>query len=142
MASTKSSRVNPNYKKRYRVGNWPAYERGLRARGDVTVWFAEEALNTWTPPPTRRPGCQQRYSDPAILTALTLRMLFRAGQGPVLGGHGVIVGDFDAGSVPSSNHATTPRRDLTSDDFRRESVSAVAGRLAHHTPTLPPWALT
>ena len=41
MASTQSSRVNPKYKKRYRVGNWPAYERGLRARGDITVWFAE-----------------------------------------------------------------------------------------------------
>ena len=39
MASMKSSRVNPKYKKRYRVGNWPAYERGLRARGDVTVWL-------------------------------------------------------------------------------------------------------
>ena len=61
---------------RYRVGNWQAYERGLRARGDVTVWFAEEALSTWTPPPTRCRGGQQRYSDPAILTALTLRMLF------------------------------------------------------------------
>ena len=33
-------------------------------------------------------------------------------------------------------------RDGVTDDFRRESVSAVAGRLAHHTPTLPPWALT
>ena len=76
MASTKSSRVNPKYKKRYRVGNWPAYERWLRARGDVTVWFAEEALSTWTPPPTRCRGGQQRYSEPAILTALTLRMLF------------------------------------------------------------------
>ena len=76
MASTKSSRVNPKHKKRYRVGNWPAYERGLRARGDVTVWFAEAALSTWTPPPTRRPGGQQRYSNLAILTALTLRMLF------------------------------------------------------------------
>ena len=76
MASTKSSRVNPKHKKRYRVGNWPAYERGLRARGDVTVWFAEAALRTWTPPPTRRPGGQQRYSNLAILTALTLRMLF------------------------------------------------------------------
>ena len=65
MASTKSSRVNPKYKTKYRVGNWPAYERGLRARGDVTVWFAEEALSTWTPPPTRCRGGQQRYSDPA-----------------------------------------------------------------------------
>ena len=76
MASTKSSRVNPRYKKKYRVGNWRAYERGLRARGDVTVWFAEEALSTWTPPPTRCRGGQLHYSNLAILTALTLRMLF------------------------------------------------------------------
>ena len=72
----KSSRVNPRYKQKYRVGSWRAYERGLRARGDVTVWFAEEALSTWTPPPTRCRGGQQRYSNLAILTALTLRMLF------------------------------------------------------------------
>ena len=76
MASTKSSRVNPKYKKKYRVGNWRAYERGLRARGDVTIWFAEDALSTWTPPPTRCRGGQPRYSNLAILTALTLRMLF------------------------------------------------------------------
>ena len=76
MASTKSGRVNPKYKRRYRVGNWQAYERGLRARGDVTVWIAEEALITWTPPPTRCRGGQQRYSNLAILTALSLRLLF------------------------------------------------------------------
>ena len=76
MASTKSSRVNPKSKKRYRVGNWRAYERGLRARGDVTIWFADEALSTWTPPPTRRRGGQPRYSNLAILTTLSLRMLF------------------------------------------------------------------
>ena len=76
MSSTKSSRVNPKNKKKYRVGSWRAYERGLRARGDVTVWFAEEVLRTWTPPPTGRRGGQQRYSNLAILTALTLRILF------------------------------------------------------------------
>ena len=76
MASTKSSRVNPKYKKKYRVGSWREYERGLRARGDVTVWFDEEALSTWTPPPTRCRGGQRRYSNLAILTALTLRLLF------------------------------------------------------------------
>ena len=76
MASTKSSRVNPKYKKKYRVGNWRAYERGLRARGDVTIWFTEKAVRTWTPPPTRCRGGQPRYSNVAILTALTLRMLF------------------------------------------------------------------
>jgi len=76
MASTKSSRVNPKYKKKYRVENWPEYERGLRARGDVTVWFSEEAIRAWTPPPNRRRGGQRRYSNQAILTALTLRTVF------------------------------------------------------------------
>ena len=76
MASTKSSRVNPKYKKKYRVENWPEYERGLRARGDVTVWFSEEAIRAWTPPPNRRLGGQRRYSNQAILTALTLRTVF------------------------------------------------------------------
>ncbi len=40
MAARKSSKVNRKYKTRYRVGNWPEYERGLRARGDVTVWIS------------------------------------------------------------------------------------------------------
>ena len=31
MAARKSSRVNPAYKKRYRMRNWPEYEAGLPA---------------------------------------------------------------------------------------------------------------
>ena len=50
MAARKSSRVNPKYKTRYRVQNWPEYERGLRSRGDVTIWFSDEAVAAWTPP--------------------------------------------------------------------------------------------
>jgi hypothetical protein len=76
MASIKSSRVNPKYKTKYRVQNWPEYERGLRARGDVTIWFAEEAIKAWTPSPNRRRGGQRCYSNQAILTALTLRTVF------------------------------------------------------------------
>ncbi len=38
MASTQSSSVNPKDKKRYRVGNWQAYERGLRARDRRPSW--------------------------------------------------------------------------------------------------------
>jgi len=77
MAARKSSKVNRKYKTRYRVGNWPEYERGLRARGDVTVWFSDEAIAAWTPEPTGRRGGQSRYSSLAILTALTLRLVFR-----------------------------------------------------------------
>ena len=71
------SRVHPKYKTKYRVGNWPAYERALVQRGDVTLWFSVDAADTWQPSPSGRPGGQQRFSDLAIETALTLRLVFR-----------------------------------------------------------------
>ena len=50
MAARKSTRVNRKYKTKYRVTNWRKYERGLRSRGDITVWFSDEAREAWTPP--------------------------------------------------------------------------------------------
>ncbi len=41
------SRVYPKYKTKYRVGNWPAYDRALVQRGDVTLWLTPEAIATW-----------------------------------------------------------------------------------------------
>ena len=77
MAARKSSRVNRKYKTRFRVQNWPEYERGLRSRGDVTIWFSDEALAAWTPPASGLRGGQCQYSNLAILTSLTLRLAFR-----------------------------------------------------------------
>jgi hypothetical protein len=34
-------------KTRYRVQNWPAYETGLKRRGDLTLWLDEAALAGW-----------------------------------------------------------------------------------------------
>ena len=76
MAAAKSSRVNRKYKTKYRVQNWREYERGLRNRGDVTIWLSEEAIAAWTPAKNGRCGGQRRYSNIAILTALTLRVVF------------------------------------------------------------------
>ncbi len=49
-------KVNPEYKGKYHVRNWAAYEGGLRDCGDVTVWLREEAVEAWPPPPTGRRG--------------------------------------------------------------------------------------
>ena len=76
MSALKSSLVHPPYKTKYRVGNWQEYKRGLRNRGDVTVWFSEDAIAAWTPPGNGRRGGQQRYSILAIETKLTLRIVF------------------------------------------------------------------
>ena len=71
------SRVHPKYKTKYRVGNWRAYERALVQRGDVTLWLSADATDAWRSAPSGRPGGQPRFSDLAIETALTLRLVFR-----------------------------------------------------------------
>ena len=70
------SKVHPRYKTKYRVANWPAYNRALVRRGDVTVWLFSEAIAAWAPRRSGRWGGQRRYSDLAIETALTLRLLY------------------------------------------------------------------
>ena len=64
-------------KQKRRLTNWPAYEAGLRQRGDLTVWFSEAAIAAWHAAPRTSRGGQPWYSPLAILTALTLRTVFR-----------------------------------------------------------------
>jgi hypothetical protein len=73
-----NSRVHPNYKTNYRVTNWAEYDRALVRRGDITLWISEDAIAAWKPTPTGRRGAQQKFSDHAIETALTLRQVFPA----------------------------------------------------------------
>ena len=60
-----------------KVTNWPAYDASLRQRGSLTVWFTEEAIAAWRAEPRTTRGGQPWYSELAILTALTLRAVFR-----------------------------------------------------------------
>ena len=72
----KRSKVNPSYKRKYGVTNWSAYNASLVRRGDIAVWISQEAIAAWTPLPSGEPGGQQLFSDLAIETALTLRLVF------------------------------------------------------------------
>ena len=76
MAVRESSKVHPKYKTKYRVKNWPEYEAGLRARGDITLCLSPRWSRTGSPVHGRRGG-QRDYSDLAISTALSLRLLLR-----------------------------------------------------------------
>ena len=76
MAAGKASRINRQYKTKYRIRNWREYERGLRSRRDVTIWLSEDAIAAWIPPKNSLRGGQRRYSNLAIRTALTLRVVF------------------------------------------------------------------
>jgi Transposase DDE domain len=61
---------------RYRVQNWPEYDRALQQRGSLTVWVTPEALAAWQPPRTGKRGRPCDYSDVAIETGHLLRLAF------------------------------------------------------------------
>jgi len=71
-----NSRVHPKYKTKYRVANWAEYDRALVQRGDITLWLSADAIDAWKPTPSGRRGGQRKFSDLAIETALTLRLVF------------------------------------------------------------------
>ena len=64
-------------KQKFKVTNWRDYDASLRQRGSLTVWVTEEAIAAWTAAPRTTRGGQPIYSPLAILTALTLRAVFR-----------------------------------------------------------------
>src|ERR1700760_397688 len=74
-----------------KVTNWPAYEAGLRQRGRLTVWFTDGAIAAWAAQPRPTRGGQAWYSPLAILTALTLRAVFRLAYRQVEGLIGSII---------------------------------------------------
>src|SRR5918993_5773362 len=61
----------------HKVTNWRAYDASLRQRGSLTVWFTTEAIDAWAAEPRTTRGGQPWYSPLAILTAVTLRVVFR-----------------------------------------------------------------
>jgi hypothetical protein len=62
----------------YRVTNWKQYNESLVRRGDITLWFSEDALASWEHANEEvKVGRPFTYSDGAIECLLTLRELFR-----------------------------------------------------------------
>ena len=103
------SRVHPKYKTKYHVRNWAVYERALVRRGDVTVWLSPAAIAAWEPDTGGRRGGQRKYSDVAIETALTLRLIFHL---PLRQAEGFLTSLFRLMGLdlPSPDHTTLSRR--------------------------------
>ena len=77
MKYPKRSQYKHAKQKKYHVRNWAEYNEGLRRRGDLTVWFDEEAIANWKADKTGKPGGQRVYSDMAIETGLVVRMVYK-----------------------------------------------------------------
>ncbi len=59
---------------RYRTTNWSAYNASLMRRGSLSIWFDPEMI--WHAQRTGKRGHPETFSDSAIQTCLTLKVLF------------------------------------------------------------------
>ena len=109
-----------------RVTNWPAYDASLRQRGSLTIWFTDEAIAAWAAEARMTRGGQARYSPLAILTALTLRAVFRLAYRQAEGLIGSIVGLLGL-SLRVPDHTTLSRRAATLDVPQPGNAGADAG---------------
>jgi len=64
-------------KQQYKIENWDEYNESLCQRGDITIWFSQDALDEWRPAaiPGKR-GRPKEYSDLAIECCLMLRQVY------------------------------------------------------------------
>jgi hypothetical protein len=112
---------------RYHVHNWPAYEAGLKRRGDLTLWIDETALVGWQAERRPTPGGQRHYSDLAISLVLTLRLVFhlalRQAEGFVASVLCLLGLD-----LPVPDHTTLSRRGRK---FANRSPNVAAGEARH-----------
>jgi Transposase DDE domain len=109
------------------VTNWPAYDASLRQRGSLTVWFSDEAVTSWRAEPRTTRGGQPWYSELAILTALTLRAVFRLAYRQTEGLIGSLMRLLGL-DLPVPDHTTLSRRAATLEVPRpRPSRNAEAG---------------
>ena len=61
----------------YKVTNWAEYNDALRNRGDITIWFTQDAVDHWRPAKTGGRGRPVEYSDHAIETTMLIRQVFK-----------------------------------------------------------------
>jgi hypothetical protein len=76
------------------------------------LWNRQDAIDAWTPLQTGKRGAQPVYSDAAIETALSLRLLFRLPLRQTEGFLYAILSLMDV-TLPCPDHTTLSRRNAT-----------------------------
>jgi hypothetical protein len=112
------------------VTNWAAYDASLRRRGSLTIWFSDDAIAGWKAAPRTTRGGQAWYSPLAILTALTLRAVFRLALRQTEGLIGSIISLLGL-TLAVPDHSTLSRRAKTLSVPRLRSSSGAEPEPVH-----------
>ena len=100
----------PEFTFRYKVRNWPEYNRALVRRGRLTLWSDESAVAAWRD--TARssgPGRPKVYANAAIECALILKSVFHLSLRATQGFLGSVV-TFMRLELPVPDYSTMSRR--------------------------------
>src|SRR4051794_5820490 len=87
-------------------------QRSPATRRSLTVWFTDEAIAAWKAEPRTTRGGQPWYSELAILTALTLRAVYRLALRQTEGLIGSVMRLLGL-DLPVPDHTTLSRRAAT-----------------------------
>jgi IS5 family transposase len=96
----------------------------------LTVWFTDGVIRAWRAEPRTTRGGQPWYSPLAILTALTLRAVFRLAFRQAEGLIGSVIGLLGL-DLPIPDHTTLCRRAEMLEVPRRQSASNRDGEPVH-----------
>jgi hypothetical protein len=84
----------------------------LRSRGGLTIWISEQAIAAWRAPKTHKRGGPRSYSNLAIETGLTVRMVFHLGLRQTEGFLASLASLLDL-AIDIPDHTTLSRRART-----------------------------
>lgn len=76
---TNKQKQKPSEKKKYKIRNWPEYNKSLVRRGSLEFWIEQGMIKNWEVkiiPEKRKKGAQTKYSDHAIETTCLIGKVF------------------------------------------------------------------
>ena len=100
-------------KRPYKLRNWSEYNAALVKRGSLTLWLSDEVIAAWeNTQKTGNPGASKTYSDLAIQTLLTFKVIYGLALRQTIGFAGSIF-ELMGVSVSLPVHTTLSRRQKT-----------------------------
>ncbi len=103
--------MKKSVKQTYKVRNWSEYEQALKTRGSLTFSMSEDVIEDWkNQEKTGRRGASKTYTDTAIATMATIKLLFGLAGRQTEGFLHSLFELMDL-ELPIPDHTTLSRRD-------------------------------
>jgi len=77
MTKLKQTATKTTEKKKYKVTNWSAYNKGLKQRGSLEIWLDIDIIDEWSYSGDKQQGGQFKFSDSCIRTLLQLKVVYK-----------------------------------------------------------------